>query len=168
MAYSTTEDLLLGDIPVPTDAGKYIDDAADEIDSKLGLRYQTPIMVSDSPETRVTNLILKRINNWLASGRLIVAKAASGEIQYQHAYGRQLITDAEAALNQIASGDMILPGAAFINADDKGVSGPIIANVDAASGVEAFYGLVTTDPCTQITVPVLFPPGTNRRTPYTW
>lgn len=143
--YSEVGDLLLGDIPVPSDAGKWVQDATDEIDSKLGLRYVTPIIVDETvPGNRTTTLLLKRINNWLASGRLVCSKAASTSQQEVHAYGTSLIVQAIAALDQLVSGDIVLPGAAFVDTDDVGKSGPIISNVDSASLVESFYTFVTT------------------------
>lgn len=143
--YSEVADLLLGDIPTPSDAGKWIQDATDEVDSKLGFRYVTPIVVDESvPGNRTTPLLLKRIANWLASGRLIVAKAASSSQQEVNAYGLSLIAQATAALDQIASGDLVLPGAAFLSVDDTGQSGPIISNLDSVSMVESFYAYATT------------------------
>lgn len=142
--YSEVGDLLLGDIPAPRDAEKWVQDATDEIDSKLGMRYVVPIVVDQTVSAnKVTVLLLKRINNHLASGRLVCAKAASGSQQEVHQYGMSLIREAELALNQLASGDMTLPGATFQSVDDVGQSGPIISNLDAQSNVEAFYGMVT-------------------------
>ena len=143
--YSEAADLLLGDVPPPPDAGKWVQDATDEIDSKLGLRYVTPIVVDETvPGNRVTTLLLKRIANWLASGRLVCSKAASTSQQEINAYGASLIAQAEAALDQLVSGDVVLPGAAFLDVDDVGKSGPVINNLDDASLVESFYTAVTT------------------------
>lgn len=169
MAYSTVGDLLLGDMPAPPNAEQYVQDAADEIDSKLGLRYTTPIVVDDSPANRVTNLLLKRISTHLASGRLILAQAVSGENQYVHAYGQKLIKEATDALDQLSSGDLVLPGAEYLNTDDVVVSGPVINNLDAESNVESFYGFVQQDPLTYVPPgTVLWPAGTTRNSPYTW
>lgn len=169
MGYSTIEDLLLGDIPLPPNAAKYVNDASDEIDSKLGLRYVTPIVVSDDVANRSTKLLLKRIANFLASGRLILALASPQEVQFQNAYARDLVNSATAALDAISSGDVPLPGATYLDTTDLGTSGPIINNLDAASNVESFYDFVTQDPLTYVPPgAVLWPAGTTRRTPYTW
>lgn len=167
--YSAAADLLLGDVDVPPAmSGKYVQDAADEIDSKLAFRYVTPIIVTDTPATRSTLLLLKRINNWLASGRLILARGTTGQVQDLHAYGAKLIADAEAALAEIASGDFVLPGATLLNPDDAGTSGPIINNLDAESNVESFYGFVQKDPATWLPGTTVVYPAGSRRFPYTW
>lgn len=169
MGYSTPEDLLLGDIPLPPNAAKYVNDASDEIDSKLGLRYVTPIVVTGDVAYRPTKLLLKRIANFLASGRLILALSISQEMQFQNAYARELVNGATAALDAIANGDITLPGAQFLEVADLGTSGPIINNLDAASNVESFYEFVTQDPLTYVPPGALiWPAGTTRRTPYTW
>lgn len=143
--YSEVADLILGDIPEPKDAIRWVQDATDEIDSKLGMRFVTPIVIDETVVAyRATILLLKRINNWLASGRLIVSKAASGEMQQLNAYGAYLLTQGEAALNELVKGDLPLPGLTPLESDDVGASGPIIGNVDAQSNVESFYTFVTT------------------------
>lgn len=161
MTYSEVADLLLGDIPTPKDAEKYVNDATDEIDSKLGMRYVTPIVVDETvAANRSTPLILKRINNLLASGRLICAKAASASQQEVNSYGLSMITDALVALNQLMAGDITLPGAAFLNEGDVGQSGPMISNLDAESNVESFYSMVTTPAAfTGQPYPVIYPSG---------
>lgn len=143
--YSEVGDLLLGDMPNPRDAEKWVQDATDEINSKLGIRYVVPIVVDQTvPANLVTVLLLKRINNHLASGRLVCAKAASGSQQEVHQYGMSLLREAISALNSLVAGDMTLPGAPFVNSDDVGASGPIISNLDVQSNVESFYNMVTT------------------------
>lgn len=142
MAYSATSDLLVGSIPTPSylDTAKYVEDASDEIDSKIGHIYVTPVNVSDpGPLSRPARLLLKRINNFLASGRLILAVASPEENQNLHAYGWSLVTEATAALNSIISGDIQLDGAQLGTVDTLPVSTPLIDNLDAESNVEAFY-----------------------------
>lgn len=158
--YSEVEDLLLGELAKPDNEVclKYVQDAADEIDSKLGFIYVTPIVV-DPSEFRATVLLLKRINNWLASGRLILANAASREEQYLNAYGKSLIVDATTALDALTNGTMPLPGATSTNPDSSQATGPIVNNLDAQSNVESFYNFVT-DPAPGRFYPEPYPPGT--------
>lgn len=140
--YSTTEDMLLGNIPPLKDVTlvqRYVQDGADEIDSKLGMRYTTPIVIADTPSTRAGMLLLKRINNYLATGWYILASSASQESVELNAYGAKLVGDATAALDSLATGATPLPGAATIDPGDMGISGPVLSNLDATSQVENFY-----------------------------
>lgn len=161
--YSQVGDMLLGDIPSPKDAEKWVQDATDEIDSKLGLRYVTPIVVDETvAANRITTLLLKRISNYLASGRLVCAKAASGSQQEVHQYGMSLLREALLALDALASGEMTLPGATFLDSDDVGQSGPIINNLDAESNVESFYNMVQTpSPYMGQSWPVIYSAGSG-------
>lgn len=148
MAYSSTTDLLTGNIPPFVDGAdeKYVNDAADEIDSAIGHIYQTPIDVTDVPEnpvTRPARLLLKRISNWLASGRLMMAAAAGSQQQEVHQYALKLVNDATEALNAIASGDVPLAGAPRIGeVGEESFTGPQIYNEDEESAVEAFYNRI--------------------------
>jgi len=151
-AYSAVTDLLTGNIPVPAylTPQKFVDDAADEIDSKIGFLYQTPIDIvteydPESPTSvpRPARLLLKRINNFLASGRLLLAAAAGQEDSQLHAYGWSLIQEATAALNQIASGEIPIEGAVKVDTGDAAaVTAIIINNLDPESSVEAFYNRI--------------------------
>lgn len=144
-AYCLSTDLVLGGIPVPTgiDKDKIVADAADEIDSKIGMRYVTPIDVSGSSLVpRPVKLLLKRINVALASGRLILAADSNGEDQQLHAYGLSLISEANAALEAIASGEIILAGVDAAPEYSPVVSTPQIDNLDPESNVEAFYNRI--------------------------
>jgi hypothetical protein len=143
MAYSATTDLLNGNIPLPSyvNTQKYVDDAADEIDSKIGFIYQTPIDVTtNSLVPRPARLLLKRINNFLATGRILMAVDAGGEEVQVHAYAASLIRDANAALDMIVSGDVIIEGAVRLDTGDAAqVTAIIVNNLDPESNVEAFY-----------------------------
>lgn len=158
--YSEVDDLLLGELSAPSNVktGKYVQDATDEIDSKLGFIYVTPIVIDPNGEFRASYLLLKRIANYLASGRLVLANAASREEQFLNAYGSSLVKEATAALDALASGTMPLPGAIFLNSEDKGTSGPIINNLDQQSNVESFYAFAT-DPNPQHFFPAPFQGG---------
>lgn len=140
MPYSAVEDLLTGDIPTPAqlDPGKFVQDAADEIDSKIGFRYATPVNLAQLK--RPAQLLLKRLNNILASGRLLLAATASGEQNELHAYAASLITEAQIALQQIVDGQILLQDADLADPNAQVlVTTPLIGNKDSESNVEAFY-----------------------------
>lgn len=142
--YSDVTDLLTGNIPA-VNPEKYVNDAADEIDSKIGHIYQTPVDVSEqSTATRPARLALKRISNFLASGRLMMAAAAGSQRQEVHAYANQLVAEATKALDAIASGDAVLTGAVRLPGSEESESftGPQIYNEDKESAVEAFYNRI--------------------------
>lgn len=139
--YSTISELLLGDIQVSTSTPrqKFVDDAANEIDSILGRRYDTPLDVSDtSVMPRYARLFVKRAANNLATGRLILALASAGEDVTIHAYGLSLVNNALMALESIACGEYDLPGVQETTPSTR-VRGPKIINVDPFSGVSAYY-----------------------------
>ena len=145
MAYCTTADLLLGNIPTPSGLSvqKVVDDASDEIDSKIGMRYETPVDIATAsppnPVVRPVKLLLKRLNVFLATGRLILAVTSNGEDDRLHAYGLSLVNEANAALDQIADGAYILEGVPVSASYTPTVSTPLINNLDPESNVEAFY-----------------------------
>jgi hypothetical protein len=134
-------DLILGNIPVPNDAGKYVTAAADEMDSYLGLQYVTPVVLQESiPKQRPGYLLLKRINSWLATGRLIMALDAGGEDDQLHQYGKSLVESALKALEEIRTGDIQLPGGEPVNPDAGLSNGPVASFGDEYSPVEAYDG----------------------------
>lgn len=154
MPYSAIGDLLLGDILLKPgfDKQKFVNDAADEMDSKLGWRYALPLRVEgvappgtedswkDLPQHQV--LLLKTINNRLASGRLILTLDMAGEQTTLHAYGWSLIQEALKDLIALANGDAVLdaepmtPASAFTN------KAPSITNPDEESLLLGFENTV--------------------------
>ena len=141
-AYCQPSDLLTGNIPTPAylSPAKYCVDAADEIDSKIGFIYETRVDISlGSPVAKPVCLLLKRLNVFLASGRLLMAAAAAQEDTQVHAYALSLIRDAEQTLAMIASGELPLTGATPIPGSAMPVNGPKISNGDVESMVDAFY-----------------------------
>lgn len=143
MAYSSVEQLLLGNVPLPTGVNEVksqnaVDRAADEIDGALGTIYQTPIRAT-GPNQRAVDALMRNVSNWLASGRLIEELTASTQRVEVHAYAQSLIAQAWAVLNQIISGQIVLPGVPGNGTTDLVFNGPIIVNKDTASGVETFY-----------------------------
>lgn len=140
--YCTVEDILTGDVRLPAglDKQKFVQDATDEIDSRIGLLYQTPIDVSDtSTVPRPVRLLLKRLAAHLATGRLILAQAAGGERSRVHAYGEMLIKEVCETLDKIQSGATPLLDVPLVDAGGNLGSLPLIANKDAESSVDAFY-----------------------------
>lgn len=146
MAYCATADLVLGDIPLPgyINTSERVNDAADEIDSRIGYIYQTPINIEQgSPVERPARLLLKRINSHLASGRILLAIAAPSEQTSLHAYGWSLVKESLDALEQIKDGDIVLEGAPTAeNAVQPAATVPLISNLDPESSVEAFYNRI--------------------------
>ena len=146
MAYATSDSALLGGIPAtdPDTLSKYFDDAADEIDATLGFVYETPITNSADGGSlpRPVQLILARINRFLASGRYIMAVAAGGEDNTVNAYGWSLIKEAQAALASLASGATELDAVRLPNPGDQRKN-PAIANAEDGSNVDAFYDSFT-------------------------
>jgi len=118
MTYSTVDDLLTGDLLISqkVDKQKFVQDAADEMDSKLGFLYELPLApcVTDPPPAVPATLepheilLLKGINNKLASGRLILTLDIAGEETVLHAYGLRLITEAMNDLMLVANGNVLL------------------------------------------------------------
>ena len=144
MTYCEVVDLLIGDIPTSAklDPQKYVNDAADEIDSKIGFVYTTPIPVFD-PTPRPVVLLLKRLNAHLATGRMILAATILMEDKILNAYGKTLVADVEASLVLIGTGQLILDGVipSGLNALPK-AHVPLIMNKDSESAVDAFYDRV--------------------------
>lgn len=162
--YCDVEDLLLGsNMPTPTGASKFVTQACDEIDSVIGFKYATPVVVDDSPESRPTTLLLKKIAIWLASGRLILAQANGAEDDQIQQYGRYLVEQALAALNAIGDGTIVLPGAPPATEGTTFPTGPQITNVDETSQVEDFTA-VFGNPAQMVVTRQYVPSGF----PYTW
>lgn len=142
--YSATSDLLIGDVQLPagSDGTKYVSQAADEIDSRLGFIYATPFDVSDGgPMTNAAKLLIKTLSIHISSGRAMMDLGTSGENGMPNAYGKYLLDQAEAMLELIVEGRVILDGAApeNPNAPEEFSSRVLISNVDEYSMVEAFY-----------------------------
>jgi hypothetical protein len=146
-AYSAVEDLLTGDIRLPAylDVAGAVQDATDEIDSKIGGVYHTPIDMDEntSPVSRPARLMLKRIANFLATGRLLLEVAAAAEQTELHAYAASLVAEATQAISQIADGSIPLQGAELVPANQRTGTLPMINNLDRVSNVEAFYDRFT-------------------------
>jgi hypothetical protein len=150
VAYSEVTDLLLGNIPLPTGeraikSKNAVDRAADEIDGALGLKYQTPIK-STGPNQRAITALMRNVNNWLASGRLIQELTASTQGTEIHAYAASLVNQAWMILNKIIAGEIVLDGVPGNGSSTPPAYGPLISNKDSESNVDAFYDRVAPPP----------------------
>jgi phage gp36-like protein len=142
VAYCGEDDLLLNNVQLSTSLSRlrYVQDAAEEIDSYLGWRYVTPVDISEtSPVPKPVKLTLKRLNAHLATGRLILAASMGIEDDNLHAYGESLVAATSSILKELSTGDL-LPGIPQEEVGDQKVTGgPSIANEDCDSLVESFY-----------------------------
>lgn len=134
--YSETADLVLGDMTIGGTVNKdaYVNAAGDEIDSRLGYVYSLPL-----PDTLPDHAVklLRKINNFIASGRLIMALAVGGEDSSLHAYGLSLVQEAHNDLALILNGSLPLDTAVKNSASDAN-KGPTVANQDIFSPITAF------------------------------
>lgn len=146
MAYCTKDDLLTGDIPL---AGKYGDGtpfvnfASDEIDAQIGHIYVTPVTYANpvDPKSKPAQLLLKKINILLASGRIILDMAAGSEDQNLHAYGSSMRREAIDLLNKITNGTIELYGATLVDGEVNDAENTAVSLIqdDPYSLVEGFY-----------------------------
>jgi hypothetical protein len=149
--YASTADLLIGDITFTTsETDKFVNFAADEMDSELGVMYVIPLSGVDGAAIPAHVLLtLKRCNALIASGRLILSRAAGGEGDTLHAYGKSLVDEGKSLLCAMADGTLTLSGVLKLDAFgsvDSGGNAPSIQQGDATSGVDAFYSWLTAGP----------------------
>src|SRR5690349_21365167 len=125
-----------------------VERAADDIDGMLGVKYRVPIRPVGSQQRQVLSL-LRTINNWLASGRLIEELTASSQTVEIHAYANNLIRQAIDVINSILRGDILLPGVDPPEGEiEDGVqTGPFILNVDSESQTNLYYGQIDNPLC---------------------
>lgn len=146
MAYCEVIDLLIGDLPTSAALSpqKYVNDASDEIDSKIGFVYTTPIPITAGATTpRPVVLLLKRLNAHLATGRMILAATIIAEDKELNAYGKRMVADCELTLVQIATGQLLLDGVIPSGLNALPLAHvPMILNKDTESAVDAFYDRV--------------------------
>lgn len=151
MAYCDTDDLLLGPLtgtlPSSVDPVKYIDLAAEQVDSRLGYSYVVPLPIATLPDHQ--KFLLKSINYKLASGRLIMAIAVATEDPAVHGYAARLIAEADLELAAIVNGDVLLTAPRATDTggvapgtdpslEDAFARIPGATNRDASSAVTAF------------------------------
>ena len=137
--YSKVGDLLTGDVTIggSFDRDRYVQDATDEINSRIGFTYQLPL--SPVPAEHIA-LTLKRCANLIATGRLVMAVAMGSEDASVHAYGASLLSEGQQLLTAIDCGHIDL-GCAKLAVQSEG-NAPTIVQADSSSAVDAFYGYV--------------------------
>lgn len=116
MSWATEDDLLVGDLYIKTlDTGRYLNDAKDEMLTKLYQRFSSfPTFTVDTPIGRT----LKMIQSRLASGRMILAQAMGSESEQVHAYGLHLVEWAYEELCKMGV-DYEVPGATPIGSQGE-------------------------------------------------
>ena len=157
--YSTASDLLFSETTLVLGAGfdkqKFVTTAAEDMDAKLGFLYVLPLTpdpdLDDDAGNPLTTLptheqlLLKSINNKLASGRIFMTIRGSADGDRQHVYGTQLVNEAIAELMMLANGDVAL--SAIRKADGTQINtasqrSPKITNHDSDSLVDGFEEMV--------------------------
>jgi hypothetical protein len=131
---------------------QFVDSAAEEMDSKLGYIYKLPLVPPNpdnlDPAPALLDyevLILKHINNKLASGRLILAQDMAGEENSLHAYGLRLVTEATNELMALANGEVDLTAEKRYTIQREGDKVPSIINEDPESLLLGFTENVMQD-----------------------
>jgi hypothetical protein len=141
--YSAVTDLLLDDTNITSviDKTQYVQDATDEIDSQIGFLYATPVDVGTV--ARPVKLLLKRINNWLATGHILATIYQVDEDGHMNQLAKWYLDQAYSVLKQIVEGQILLPIDPANPGEDEPFNGPHQFNEDSQSQVSAFYGNFT-------------------------
>lgn len=151
--YCTTDDLLIASnfpLPIGFSSAQYVQLGTDEINIAISRLYKVPVVFGTADEQTkyaATILLLKQLNQFLATGRILMAIAAPGEDSELHAYAKSLVDRSCYILEEISQSKIILEGAdANTNVpEDADFASPhgMVFQLDDYSGVEAFYDIVT-------------------------
>lgn len=140
--YCVEDDVNLGDIQTPRVVVilDWIKSTADEIDADIGQIYQLPLTFNlAQPEDRADALLLKKINSFLATGRIIATASSAAQDAQLNAYAKLLLGEAKSALAKIVKGEVVLESAVRIVDSDTQYNGPLYINKDKSSFVDGFY-----------------------------
>lgn len=132
---------LLGDWTMPRDQtmDSWVIRAADEMDGIIGQRYKLPLEIDDViPDHRADYLLLKRINEFLAAGRLLLGAAGGGQEGSTNAYATYLVNEATKELARISAGRTLLEAGEELELAAPTV-GVMALNRDESSFVDQFY-----------------------------
>lgn len=132
--YCEIEDLLYnGDTEINVDPQLWVDQAADEMNARLGQFYEVPIDVGVASVPVWVGLELKKINALIATGRL--QQALAGGDPGTLKYGAGLVKEGQMCLDVLMG--QSLDGITKRDGTFR-VTAPGSANPDADSGVTAF------------------------------
>jgi hypothetical protein len=156
--YCTESDLLLGEMVIASTIPitKFLEDGANEIDSRIGRVYTTPILLADLTENGKT--ILRMANARLTSGRLLMAQAQAAQDDSLHSYAMYLLDEANEIISAIETNRTSLDGAT-VNPERVDTPAPSITNLDAASPIESFYAEFLGQPTSPLPVSPVWKPG---------
>jgi len=114
--------------------------ASNELDSKLGVRYVTPIVASVSdPVQQPTAYWLSTVTAMIAAARFMLSTAAPGSQETANNYGVYLLATAEGLIKEVISGQRDLIGIIEVGDTGQKYKGPAIINEDAYSQVDVYY-----------------------------
>lgn len=139
--YSTTDEMVLGDLETSLDRVKFITMATTEMNAVIGRVYVVPLTGLADYAT----LFLKQCSILISSGRFIMASAIGAESESTHAYGQSLLDEGKMMLQQILNGDVLLSGADPAPGTGTTGNAPSIQQGDIYSGVDSFYQWMGSD-----------------------
>lgn len=141
MAYCDVTDLFIGDTRLDettTPPQAFVNSAGDEIDAAIGYAYITPIAPDDNSQNRPTILLLKLLNQYIATGRILITTGRVGEDGKLDALGQYYLTMGLQRLQMIVDGKIDLIGAIH-TAGSNNMKGPQLTNSEPQSLVDMFY-----------------------------
>lgn len=143
--YCAPTDLLTGDMTVSNNMlTQFTTLGTEEIDAVLSQVFVLPL-AAIPPAVELSayaKLNLKMANRAIASGRLIMDRAALAEDNALHAYGKSLYDEGMLMVMAMKGGTIDL-GAVKLAAFTSEGDGPSVTNYDATSGVDAYYEFVS-------------------------
>lgn len=138
--YCTPEDIRLDDPPEGVVIERLIAAGAEYMDGYLGQVYQLPIVLDPQLSShKGDHALLSRLNQYLAAAFYYRERTADKKSDEDHKYGRALYDEARQELSRISAGRTVIESAEPLHPEDGQPNGPLVANRDAGSFVDAFY-----------------------------
>ncbi|AER26555.1 head-to-tail adaptor [Gordonia phage Amore2] len=114
--------------------------ASNEVDSTIGVRYVTPVIVSPlDPATSAAAYWLQNVSALVAAARFMLSASAPGSMDTANRYGQYLLRNAQSIMLDVVNGKVDLPGAEELSSNDSVIQGPTTLNGDSFSQVDMFY-----------------------------